>query len=82
MHQAIWAGNAEIAKAISPIDICSHRRCARGAMENVWDRLDSRAGVFYHVRHEIRNGCIDHFRRLRAPWRWRVLRVRYAARAH
>ena len=29
MHQAIRAGNAEIAKAISPIDICSHRRCAR-----------------------------------------------------
>ena len=28
MHQAIRAGNAEIAKAISPIDICSHRRCA------------------------------------------------------
>ena len=29
MHQAIRAGNAEIAKAISPIDICSHRRCAQ-----------------------------------------------------
>ena len=29
MHQATRAGNAEIAKAISPIDICSHRRCAQ-----------------------------------------------------
>ena len=29
MHQATRAGNVEIAKAILPIDICSHRRCAR-----------------------------------------------------
>ena len=28
MHQATRAGNVEIAKAILPIDICSHRRCA------------------------------------------------------
>ena len=29
MHQATRAGNAEIAKAILPIDIRSHRRCAQ-----------------------------------------------------
>ena len=31
MHQATRAGNVEIAKAILPIDICSHRRCAQAA---------------------------------------------------
>ena len=39
MHQATRAGNVEIAKAILPIDICSHRRCAqrrRVENRNLW----------------------------------------------
>ena len=34
MHQATRAGNVEIAKAILPIDICSHRRCALSNFAN------------------------------------------------
>ena len=49
MHQAIRAGNAEIAKAISPIDICSHRRCAPrsrpGAPAGGGDADKAREGV-------------------------------------
>ena len=52
MHQATRAGNVEIAKAILPIDICSHRRCAHCTIS--WN---GRLANF----HENRSRCYSHF---------------------
>ncbi len=48
MHQAIRAGNAEIAKAILPIDICSHRRCAL-RMLPIFHGLERVGMMWYHT---------------------------------
>jgi hypothetical protein len=42
MHQATRAGNVEIAKAILPVDICSHRRYA-GVGSSPFFRLTEKA---------------------------------------
>ena len=46
MHQATRAGNVEIAKAILPIDICSHRRRLGGELRryNVERAFSFKAG--------------------------------------
>ena len=54
MHQAIRAGNAEIAKAISPIDICSHRRCALTETQVAFSAVQTSAvklggGISHHA---------------------------------